>query len=173
MTWMPAVVVSDHSRRAVTDFCLAGEFGLLKIGHADYVRAPAPVEIGFCFRGELWPLHTNVCATHLSDNVALLARGPDCGSNFRTGWISKSDVRNNTVSEESRDATVGTVNKLVGNNEIRGLVLFLQGAHGRDRDNSLYTQSFQGINVGAKIQFAGKDLMSTPVPGEERNLPSF
>ncbi len=46
---MPAIVIGDHGDGDVTDFGFAGELGLLQVGHADDVHAPASIEIGFGF----------------------------------------------------------------------------------------------------------------------------
>jgi len=46
-------------------------------------------------------------------------------------------VAHNALAKEGCDAMEGAVNKLVGNYEIRGLVLFLERADGRDGENAL------------------------------------
>src|SRR5665647_3373032 len=47
LTLEPAVVVSDQRHGGVAELGLAGELGLLKVGHADDVEAELAVRIGF------------------------------------------------------------------------------------------------------------------------------
>src|SRR5581483_3889245 len=51
-----------------------------------------------------------------------------------------------------------------------GLVFFLQRTHGRDRNNALHAQLLEAVNIGAKIQFAGKQAVPASMTREKRNL---
>ncbi len=64
----------------------------------------------------------------------------------------------------------GPVDKLIGNHKIRRLVLFLERADGRNRQNPLDAQFFHGIDIGAEVQLRGQDAVPSPMPGKKRHL---
>ncbi len=54
----------------------------------------------------------------------------------------KRDVRHNAVAEEGADAREGAVDELVGDHEVRRLVLFLERANGGHGEDALDAQLF-------------------------------
>ena len=78
-----------------------------------------------------------------------------------------------SAAEKSIDAVARTIEELVRNDEIQGLVFFLQRTHGRDRDDSIDSQLFESVNVRAEIQFAGKNAVSAGVAGQECDFATF
>ncbi len=67
VSWMPAVVIGDHGDGGVANLRLARQLGLLQVGHADHVHAPAAVEIALGLGGELRTFHANVGSAQLAD----------------------------------------------------------------------------------------------------------
>ncbi len=132
VAFAPAVVVGDHGDGGVADFGFAGELGFLQVGHADDVGAPTAIEIRLGLGGELRALHADVGAAELADDADCLA---GIGRGFGDGGadrIAKSDVADDAVAEECGDAMEGAVDELIGNDEVGGLVLFLERADGGD-----------------------------------------
>src|SRR5688572_4671924 len=68
---VPAVVIGNKRYRRVTDLGLARQLGLLEIGHADQIHAPAAVNVGLGLRRKLGALHTDVGTAALYPNVRL------------------------------------------------------------------------------------------------------
>ncbi len=90
---MPAIVVGHHRHSAVRNLCLARQFGLRHIGHADHVTAPFTIEIGFREGGELRAFHYKVGAATLHGDVRGSARGltpvtEPCVNGMRHGYMS-------------------------------------------------------------------------------------
>src|SRR5450432_773636 len=123
---VPAVVVGDHGYRDVADLGLACELGFLQVGHADYIGAPATVEIGFGFGGELRALHADVGSASLADYSDFLAGGFDDLGHFAADWVAETYVGDDASAEEGGDALGGAVEELVGHDEVGGFVFFLQ-----------------------------------------------
>ena len=61
------------------------------------------------------------------------------------------------------------VDELIGNHKIRRLVLFLERADGRNRQNPLDSQFFHGIDIGPEVQLRGQDAMPAPMPRKKRD----
>ena len=53
----------------------------------------------------------------------------------------------------------GAVDELIGNDEVGGLVFFLERADGGDGDDALDAELFEGVDVGAEVQLRGQDTM--------------
>ena len=62
------------------------------------------------------------------------------------------------------------IDELVGNHEIRRLVLFLERADGRDRENPLDAKLFEGVDVGTEVQFRGQNAMAASMAREKSDL---
>ena len=84
----------------------------------------------------------------------------------------KRDVGDDAFAEEGGDALFGAVVKLVGNDEVGGLVLFLERADGGDGEDALDSELFEAVNVGAEVQLGGKDAVAASVTGEEGDFAS-
>src|SRR5882724_11955718 len=65
------------------------------------------------------------------------------------------------------------VNELVRDNEIRGLVLFLERPYSGHRKYPLHAQALHAPYVGAKIKFGGKDAVPTAVSRQKRDFAPF
>ncbi len=84
--------------------------------------------------------------------------------------IAKGHVAHNSVAEKSGNAKESPVDELVGHHKIGGLVLFLQRAHGGNREDALHAELLECINVGAEVQFRGQDAVPAPMPRKKRYL---
>ncbi len=49
----------------------------------------------------------------------------------------------------------GTIDELVGDDEVGGLVLFLERADGRNGEDALDSELLHGVDVGAEVQLGG------------------
>src|SRR5580698_1427493 len=65
----------------------------------------------------------------------------------------------------------GTVDKLIGNDEIRRLMFFLQRSDSRYGKYPLHAQRLQRVDICAKVQLRGQQLVSAPMPCQKDNLP--
>ena len=119
---MPAVIVGDHGHGYVANLGFAGELRFLEIGHPDYVHAPAAVNIRLGFGGKLRPLHAQVRAPELLIYSCLATGGMHDFREFGADGVGKRDVRDNAVAEKSVDAMTSAIEKLVGENEVEGLM---------------------------------------------------
>ena len=173
VAFAPAVIVGDHGEGCVGDFGFAGEFGFPEVGHADDVGAPGAVEVGFGAGGELGAFHADVGAAEFGGDA-------DFGAGLREGLgdegadrVAEGDVADDPVAEEGGDPGEGAVDELVGDDEVGGFVLFLEGADGGDGEDGRAAEGFEGVDVGAEVEFGGKDAVTLAMAGEEGDLPAF
>ena len=82
-------------------------------------------------------------------------------------------MADDAFAEESGDAMKGAVDELIGHDEVGGLVLFLERADGGDGEDALDAELLEGVDVGAEVQFGGKDAMAAAVAREEGDLAAF
>src|SRR5450631_25834 len=95
-----------------------------------------------------------------ADHANLLARGFDHASQFSANWISKGDVGHDAAAEKSVYAMAGTIEELIGDDEVQRFVLFFQRSDGGNGNDAVYSQLLEAVNVGTEIQFARKDTMA-------------
>src|SRR5579864_7572789 len=162
--WMPAIVVGDHGNGDVAELSLARQLGFLQVGHADDVHAQVAISMRLRFGGKLRALQAQVCPAALADDTNLLACGFDHPRKLPANWIGEGDVSNHSVAKESVHTMAGAIEKLVWNHEIQRLVLFFERTNGRNGDDALDTELFEAMNIGAEVQLARKNSVSTPVP---------
>src|SRR5580698_10797527 len=173
VTLAPAVVIRDHGHGGVADFGFAGQFGLLQVGHADHVRAPAAIEIRLGAGRKLRALHADVGAAQLAD-YAHSGAGADRGfGHGGANRIAKRDVADDAFAEKGRDAMKGAIDELVGHDKVRGLVLFLERADGGNGNNTLDAELLECVDVGAEVQLGGKNAMAASMAREKGDLASF
>ncbi len=106
-----------------------------------------------------------------------LADHADRGAGIRRGFghsradrIAEGHVAHDAVAEEGGDAVEGAVDELVGNDEVGGLVLFLERADGGDGEDALDAELLQGVDVGAEVELGGKNAMAAAVAREKGDL---
>src|SRR5215469_10405399 len=170
---MPAVIIGDHCDRDIANLGLAGEFGFLQVGHTDDVHSKAAVDVGLGLGGKLWAFHAEVRSAALADDADLHAGVFDHACEFCADGVGETDVRDNSVSEESIHAVACAIEELVGDHEVEGLVLFLQRSDRGDGDDALDAQLLEPVDVSTEIQFAGQDAVAASVTREEGHLTAF
>src|SRR5277367_2568773 len=87
--------------------------------------------------------------------------------------IRKGNVRHNPVTEKCIYTMTSAIEKLVWNDKLEGLVVFLKRTDGGDGDYTLCTQLLEGVNISAKVQLTRKNAVSAPMPRQECNLAPF
>src|SRR5262249_54807044 len=115
----------------------------------------------------------DICPAGLAHHAIVLAGLADRPRDLGTYRVAEAHMGHDPVAEERGHAVERAVNELVGDHEVSGLVFFLEGAHGRNRNNAFHTQLFHAMNVGAKVKLAGKNAVSAAVPGKERDFAAF
>ena len=170
---MPAIVIRHHRHGHVADLGLAREFGLLQIGHADHVHAPASVHVGFGLGRKGRALHAKVGAAVLGGDADRVAGAGHHFGELGTDRIGEADVGYQAFSEERGDAAAGAIEELVGDDEIQRPVLLLERAHGAERNDALHAQQLHAVNVGPEIQLRGQQAVASAMTGEERHVPAL
>lgn len=80
--------------------------------------------------------------------------------------VAKGHVANKTALEECEGAdALGTVDDLVGHDEIHGLDLLLQGADGGEGDNAAHANMAQGGDIGTGGNLVRRILVVRTVAG--------
>src|SRR5271169_1190085 len=92
---------------------------------------------------------------------------------MRAGGLVEADVRDDSVAKESGDAEARAIEELVGDEEIERRQVVAERADCADRDDSLDAQELHCENIGAKIDFAGREAMSASVAREEHHAAAF
>ena len=67
----------------------------------------------------------------------------------------------------------GAIDELVRDHKVGGLVLFLERANRRERQDALHAQVFHAVNVGAKVDFRRQDAVSAAMARKKRHLAPF
>src|SRR6266567_2358662 len=137
VTVVPAIVVSNHGDRDVTELSFARELRFLKIGHADHIETESAVRIAFGFCRKLRAFHADVGSATFAHDVRLFTCAFDDLRHLTAYRFAKADVGYNSVAKKRGDALAGAIVKLVGNDEVGGLVFQLQRADGGDRNDAL------------------------------------
>ena len=163
----PAIVVGDHGGGGVADLGFASELGFLEVGHADDVGAPAAVEVRLGAGGELRAFHADVGAFVDGGDAGGFAGGEKDEGDGGADGIAKGNVADDAFAKESGGAQEGAVDELVGDDEVSGPVLFFERADGGERKDARDAEFFEGVEVGAEIEFGGQDTMTASVTGEE------
>src|ERR1700730_18827181 len=76
-------------------------------------------------------------------------------------------MRDATRSEKALRPRKGAIDELVDDDEIAGLQVLTQAANGGERYDVGHTAAFQRIDIGAKIDFGGRQHVTAPVARHE------
>src|SRR5580704_235488 len=95
------------------------------------------------------------------------------GGELRANGLVEGDVGDNAVTEEGGFAALGAVEELIGDQELAGLEIFPEGAHGAHGNDALHAEEFHGVNVGAEVEFGGKNAMAASMAREKRDALPF
>src|SRR6185312_8433273 len=98
-------------------------------------------------------------STGLADDAYLVAGFLECGCYGCADRISECNVGHDPFTEEGADTGKGTIDELIRNHEVRGLVLFLQRSNGGDGKDLFHPQHFHPIDVCAKVQLTGQEAV--------------
>jgi len=122
--------------------------------------------VGLGLGGELRAFHADVGATELADYAdlaqalaAVAATVAQTGSPKAT-WPTMPSRRMLRHDE-------GAIDELVGDNEVGGFVLFLEGADGGDGKDALDAEGFEGVDMARKL--SSEAGMRWPRPWRARN----
>src|SRR4030088_2990118 len=170
---MPAIIIRDHGDRRVADFSFSGELRFGNVRHTDYFKAQLAVDVGFGERGKLRAFHADIGAAAMHPHFGAVAGFAEHAGELRANRFRESYVRGDAIAKKSRYAVTSAIVKLVGNQEIERLQIFLQRAYGADRNDSLNTKLFHGMNVGAIVYFRGKKAVSSRMACEKRHTSSL
>src|SRR6185312_8757872 len=117
--------------------------------------------------------HADVSSAGLADDAFAGASVRDGLGDGRADGVSECDVSDEAFAEKRGDAAGGSIDKLVGDDEVRGLVLFLERADGGNREDALDAELLHGVDVGAEVQLRGEDAVAARVTSEEGDLAAF
>ena len=87
--------------------------------------------------------------------------------------VAEGHVADDAVAEEGRVSIERPVDELVGNDEVRRLMLFLERAHRRYRQNVFDAEHLHAVDIGAEVEFAGKQAVPASVARQERDRPAI
>jgi len=107
--------------------------------------------VGLGLGGELRAFHADVGAAELADHANGGAGFGGCGGDGGADRIAKGNVADDALTEECCDTIEGAIDELVGDNEVGGFVLFLEGADGGDGKDALDAEGFEGVDIGAEV----------------------
>ncbi len=92
---------------------------------------------------------------------------------LRARGLIESHVRHQPASKKGRNAILRAVHELVRHQKLARTQVFLQRTHCAHRNDALDSQLLHRANVRAKIDLAGQNTMSAPVPRQKRHALSF
>lgn len=88
--------------------------------------------------------------------------------------VREPDVADDAALTKGEGAdTLGPVDDLVGDDKIHGLDLLLEGAHGREGNDTSHAHVAEGSNVGSVGDLVRRELVVEAVAGKEGNVDAF
>ena len=76
-------------------------------------------------------------------------------------------MRDQAFAEEGGDAAARAIEELIGDDEVERPVFFLERADRAERDDALDAQRLHAVDVGAEVEFAGRNAMAASVAREK------
>src|SRR5262249_20917251 len=80
---------------------------------------------------------------------------------------------NDAIAEESGFPAAGAIKKLIGDQEFRGREIFAQRANCTNRNNFLDAEQLHRANVGAIVDFGGREKMASAVTSKKGHAMAF
>src|SRR5256886_10856004 len=77
--------------------------------------------------------------------------------------MREGHVSNDSLSKKSGGAVFRAIEELVGDKELSRTEIFLQRTDGAHRDDALHAQKLHRVDIGAIVDFAGKDTVPAAV----------
>src|SRR5271168_4655662 len=100
----------------------------------------------------------------MSLHARALARFGQMRREIRAGGLVESHVRDDSAAEKCGNALAGTIEELIGDQEIERRQIVAQRSDSAGGNNSLDAQQFHRVNVRAIIDFARRKKMTSPMP---------
>ena len=94
-------------------------------------------------------------------------RGDDRPGHVRAERVGKAHVDDHALAEERARTCLGTVEELVGHDDVERLELLAQAADGARRDDLLHAERLHPPDVGAVVDLAGQDAVAAGVTRQE------
>ena len=172
--FVPAVVVGDHRQGGVADLGLAGELGLLQVGHADHVGAPASVEVRLGAGRELRAFHADVGAAAACRRPRPPRRpsrkpvrhGAQTGSPKAT-WATMPSPKKVPTRAKVRSMNWSGITKSVGL-----CSSFSEPTAETERMRST-PSIFMRVDVCAKVELGGQDAVAASMPRQKGHAAAF
>ena len=131
------------------------------------------IQPGFRASAEGRPLHVHVSSAVVNAGSTRLGRLQEQLAQLLADRLGKGYVRHHTLTKERVfEVPLGSIHKLIHQNDVTGPVLRLQGAHRTHTDDPGHVERLQGPEVGPMIQFARKQPVPPRVAGQEDHFPS-
>src|SRR5262249_38730576 len=123
--------------------------------------------------GELRSINAHVCAYGVGFHLRAVAGFSQNLAELRTNRLVKTDVRDKTVPKERSGTPPGAVHELIGDEELERPLIFLERTHGTDRNDARNADRLQRVDVGAKVDFRGKNAVPTAMPCQKSHALLF
>ena len=169
---MPDIVVGDMRHAGVTNFGFAGEEGFGAGGHAHQTHAPTAEDVAFGFGAKARAFDGDEGAALMHGGRGRLDGLVELGGEISAKRIGHADVTDKPVAKEGTFAAFGVVENLVGDDDVAGGVIVAQRAAGADRNDAFNAQQFEGVDVGAVVDFGGSQPVAFAVAGEKGDFDS-
>ena len=88
----------------------------------------------------------------------------------RAEGIGEGDVGHGTLAEKAQGPLLGAIDELIWHQHIQRLMLGLQGAHGRHRQDPAHLQGTQGPDVRLVGHLRGGEAVVAAVTGQKHNF---
>src|SRR5476651_2480387 len=87
-----------------------------------------------------------------------------------TERMGKTHVPDDPVSEERADARLRAIEELIGHEQVERFVFLFQAADSARRDNPLYAEDLEAVDVGAEVELGWQDAVPHAMTREEGDL---
>ena len=118
--------------------------------------------------------HVDVGAAVMDTRTGVAACGEENLPEFFADRVRKRNVRDNPASEKGvLSRFLGAIDELVDQDNVARSILCLERTNGADADDPCDVEFFETPNIGAVIELAREDAVTTPVSGQEHHFAPF
>jgi hypothetical protein len=89
---------------------------------------------------------------------------------LRADGVGEADMRHQPFAEEGGNAAAGTVEELVGDDEIERAMFFFERPDGAQRNDAIDSERFHAVDIRPEIQLRRRDAMPAAVASEEGHV---
>ena len=125
--------------------------------------------LGFGSGAEPGALDDHHRAGFVNGNATFFGRFNSQLPQIRAEGIRSTDMSGNGPIKEGVFPTVGPVDKLIADDEIARLHIFLQATRSAGADDPLNAQGFKGPDVSSVVDFMRREMVTFAVTGEKRH----